>query len=59
MSFWRAAGINYVRYSNIAAQCVRNALKSDLKTEAAKREITSIKFQKWEAGSTKLYIVFG
>ena len=51
MSFWRSAGLNYVRYSNIAAQCVRNALKADLKTEAAKREITSIKFQKWEGGS--------
>jgi hypothetical protein len=30
MSFWRAAGLNYVQYSNIAARCVRAALKKDL-----------------------------
>ena len=41
---------SYVRYSNIAAQCVRNGLKADLKAESAKREIHSIKFQKWEGG---------
>jgi len=50
MTFWRAAGLNYVRYSNIAAQCVRKALKQELKEDAAKREISTIKFQKWEAG---------
>ena len=30
MSFWRAAGLNYVQYSNIAARAVRAALKKDL-----------------------------
>ena len=43
---------SYVRFSNIAAQCVRSALKNtpELKEAAAKREISSIKFQKWEGG---------
>ena len=54
MTYWRAAGLNYVRYSNIAAQCVRNALKGNLKADSMKREITSIKFQKWEAGKVLL-----
>ena len=30
MSFWRAAGLNYVQYSNIAARCVRAALRKEL-----------------------------
>ena len=31
MTFWRAAGLTYVNYSNIAATCVRNALRKELK----------------------------
>ena len=50
MSFWRVAGLNYVQYSAIAAKTVRAALKTDLKESAAKRAISSIKFQKWEGG---------
>jgi hypothetical protein len=33
MSFWRAAGLNYVQYSNIAARAVRAALKKDLQVK--------------------------
>ncbi|KRY33157.1 Kinesin heavy chain [Trichinella spiralis] len=36
--YWRMAGINYIRYSEIAAQIVRNCLKPELKAEAMKRE---------------------
>jgi len=50
MTFWRAAGLNYIQYSSIAARCVRSALKQGVDTNAEKRAITSIKFQKWEAG---------
>jgi len=50
MTFWRAAGLNYVNYSNIAARVVRKALKPELQNDAAKREIVSIKFMKWENG---------
>merc|ERR1712223_2184715 len=51
-AFWRAAGLNYIQYSNVAAKVVRRCLKGDaLKTDAAKREVTSIKFAKWEGGS--------
>merc|ERR1712001_337373 len=50
MTFWRAAGLNYIQYSAIAARVVRQALKTDLKADAAKRDITGIKFVKWENG---------
>ena len=30
MNFWRAAGLTYVQYSNIAARCTRNALRKEL-----------------------------
>jgi len=49
-AFWRVAGLNYVQYSTIAARAVRSALKGEAKEAAVKREITSIKFQKWEGG---------
>ena len=36
-AFWRVAGLNYVQYSNIAAQTVRQALKGEAKDVAMKR----------------------
>nr|ALS04912.1 mitochondrial ATP synthase subunit epsilon [Pseudodiaptomus poplesia] len=50
MTFWRAAGLNYLQYSKVAATCVRNALKKELQTEADKRALMNIKFQKFEKG---------
>lgn len=51
MSAWRAAGITYIQYSNIAAKAVRACLTDKTAVEAAaKRAITNIKFQRWEAG---------
>ena len=41
---------SYVQYSNIAARVVRKCLKPDLKAEAVKREVVSVKFTKWEGG---------
>jgi len=49
-AFWRAAGLNYVHYSSIAARTTRAALKPQLQESAARREIKSIKFQTWENG---------
>ncbi|KAJ2720456.1 hypothetical protein GGI07_004602 [Coemansia sp. Benny D115] len=51
MSFaWRAAGLNYLQYSNIAARALRRVAKPELKAEIAKREGNSIKFAKWDSG---------
>merc|ERR1711862_443861 len=49
-TFWRAAGLNYVQYSSIAAHVVRSCLKPDQADAAAKRAATTIKFQRWENG---------
>jgi F-type H+-transporting ATPase subunit epsilon len=37
MTAWRAAGLNYINYSTIAAQLLRKALKPELRVAAAKR----------------------
>ncbi|XP_039436296.1 protein stunted-like [Culex pipiens pallens] len=50
MTAWRAAGLNYINYSNIAANLLRRALKSELREQAARRDVTSIKFTKWANG---------
>jgi len=49
-AFWRVAGLSYVQYSTIAARAVRQVLKGEAKDLGAKRDIVSIKFQKWEGG---------
>ncbi|XP_026277344.1 protein stunted isoform X2 [Frankliniella occidentalis] len=50
MSSWRAAGLNYVRYSNIAANLVRQALKPELRAAAAKRDDSSVRLTPWKDG---------
>uniref|UniRef100_A0A182P6B3 ATP synthase subunit epsilon, mitochondrial n=1 Tax=Anopheles epiroticus TaxID=199890 RepID=A0A182P6B3_9DIPT len=50
---WRAAGLNYVNYSNIAARLVRKALKLELRVDAARREESHIKFTKWKDGKSE------
>lgn len=50
MTFWRAAGLNYIQYSAIAARAVRQALKEPMKSEAAKREGSAIRIIKWKDG---------
>ncbi|TGZ56728.1 ATP synthase subunit epsilon, mitochondrial [Temnothorax longispinosus] len=50
MSAWRQAGLNYINYSQIAARLVRQALKTDLRTEAAKRDEVNVKFTQWKDG---------
>lgn len=41
---------SYINYSNIAANLLRRALKSELREQAARRDVTSIKFTKWANG---------
>jgi len=50
MTAWRAAGLNYINYSTIAARLLRQALKPELRTEALKREQTQIRFTPWVDG---------
>ncbi|KAK2187635.1 hypothetical protein NP493_159g02009 [Ridgeia piscesae] len=50
MTFWREAGLNYVRYSQICAKIVRQCLKADLREAAAKRNESTVKAVMWKDG---------
>ncbi|XP_017767570.1 PREDICTED: ATP synthase subunit epsilon, mitochondrial-like isoform X1 [Eufriesea mexicana] len=50
MSAWRQAGLNYINYSQISARLIRQALKSDLRPEATKRDEVNVKFTQWKDG---------
>lgn len=41
---------SYVNYSQIAAKLVRQALKPELRAQAAKRDESSVKFTPWKDG---------
>ncbi|XP_063361593.1 protein stunted isoform X2 [Cydia amplana] len=50
MSAWRAAGLSYINYSNIAAKVLRRALKPELRAEAFKRDESHIRITPWADG---------
>jgi len=50
MTFWRAAGLNYINYSSIAARVVRKALKPELRVDAIKRAESAVKITPWKDG---------
>ncbi|XP_076672978.1 protein stunted isoform X3 [Andrena cerasifolii] len=50
MAAWRQAGLNYINYSQIAARLVRQALKSELRPEALKRDDVNVRFTQWKDG---------
>merc|ERR1712146_353434 len=49
-SYWRVAGMSYLRYANLCADMVRASLKEPLKSQALKREVVFVKSTPWEAG---------
>ncbi|XP_065076764.1 protein stunted-like [Ochlerotatus camptorhynchus] len=57
MSAWRAAGLNYINYSNICARLVRKALKQEHQATAIRRDESHIKFTKWINGKPEKVIV--
>ena len=44
---------SYINYSNIAAKLLRRALKPEFRTEAARREDSSIRFTPWKDGKAQ------
>ncbi|CAB0012803.1 unnamed protein product [Nesidiocoris tenuis] len=50
MTAWRAAGLTYIQFSNIAARVLRQALKPNLRADALKREDSHVKFTPWKDG---------
>ncbi|EPB74896.1 hypothetical protein ANCCEY_06012 [Ancylostoma ceylanicum] len=50
MVLWRAAGINYVRYSQIAAQLTKKCSKAGKVVERGRRPGATLKIATWENG---------
>ncbi|XP_020660023.1 ATP synthase F(1) complex subunit epsilon, mitochondrial [Pogona vitticeps] len=46
VSYWRQAGLSYIRYSQICAKAVRDALKPQFKAEAEKVAGANVKVVK-------------
>ena len=46
MSWWKAAGINYIRYSQVTSGVVRKIVKPDLRKAAAERGELNISIKK-------------
>jgi F-type H+-transporting ATPase subunit epsilon len=44
------SNFSYINFSNIAAKLLRKALKPELRVEAAKRDVSGIKFNPWADG---------
>ncbi|KAJ2354311.1 hypothetical protein IWW50_005822 [Coemansia erecta] len=49
---WRAAGMNYLQYSSVAARALRRVAKPEFRADIAKREGMNIKVAKWENGKS-------
>jgi F-type H+-transporting ATPase subunit epsilon len=49
-SYWRVAGMSYLKYSNLCATMVRDALKEPLKETAKAREMVYFKEVGYESG---------
>ncbi|KAI5947673.1 ATP synthase subunit epsilon, mitochondrial [Manis javanica] len=46
VAYWRQAGLSYIRYSQICAKAVRDALKTEFKANAEKTSGSSVKIVK-------------
>ncbi|EDL06680.1 ATP synthase subunit epsilon, mitochondrial [Mus musculus] len=46
VAYWRQAGLSYIRFSQICAKAVRDALKTEFKANAEKTSGSSIKIVK-------------
>ncbi|KAK1157639.1 ATP synthase subunit epsilon, mitochondrial-like [Acipenser oxyrinchus oxyrinchus] len=53
VSYWRQAGLSYIRYSAICAQAVRSALKPQYKAAAEKAAGFSVKVLPPKAAACK------
>ena len=50
MSTWRNVGITYLKYADICATHVRNALKEPAKTKSMKLSDMHARIVQWESG---------
>ncbi|RDL38417.1 Uncharacterized protein BP5553_02757 [Venustampulla echinocandica] len=47
---WKAAGLTYNKYLEVAARVVRRSLKDDIRLAAERRGQTELRFAKWTSG---------
>ncbi|KZM25192.1 uncharacterized protein EKO05_0008509 [Ascochyta rabiei] len=47
---WKAAGLSYNRYIQVASRVVRRSLKEDKRIIAERRGVSELRFAKWENG---------
>ncbi len=49
-SYWRVAGMSYLKYANLCADMVRSSLKEPTKTKAKLREAVYYRAATWKDG---------
>ena len=49
-SYWRVAGMSYLKYANLCADMVRGSLKEPSKTKAKLREAVYYRAATWKDG---------
>lgn len=49
-SYWRVAGMSYLKYSNLCADMLRSSLKEPMKTKAKLREAVYFRAAIWKDG---------
>ena len=49
-SYWRVAGMSYLKYANLCADMVRGSLKEPTKTKAKLREAVYYRAATWKDG---------
>ena len=50
MSTWKNVGMTYLKYADLCATHVRNALKEPMKTKSAAMSDMHIRIMQWEGG---------
>lgn len=50
VQYWRAAGMTYLKYSNLSAELLRRVLKEPMRTKALEKASFSMTKAEWEKG---------
>jgi hypothetical protein len=56
-SYWRRSGLTYLKYANVAAECVRNALKEPARATAKIRETVYFRQTQWKDGKPEKTVI--
>ncbi|CAK0783321.1 hypothetical protein CVIRNUC_006520 [Coccomyxa viridis] len=56
-SYWRVAGMSYLKYANLCADMVRGSLKEPTKTKAKLREAVYYRAATWKDGKPEKQVI--